>query len=132
MGDIDLPTIMLAALAFFGVGVVWYGFLFGKVWQRVSGLSETEYTGGNKLIIFGLTFAFEVLIALVLAHQFAMTGASNRAIMMISVGFGALVMTPAVGITYLHLRKSGLLFLIDAGHFIIGMAAMGGVFVLMG
>ena len=37
-------------------------------------------------------------------------------------------MAPALGINYLFLRKPLKLFLIDAGHLIVGMAAMGGVF----
>lgn len=131
MGDLDLLTIALAALAFFVVGAVWYGVLFGKAWQKAAGLSDAELQGSNMALIFGLTLAFELLIALVLAHQFAMTGASDRAIMMISIGFGAFVMTPAIGINYLYQRKSGRLFAIDAGHFVLGMAAMGGVFALM-
>jgi hypothetical protein len=40
-------------------------------------------------------------------------------------------MTPAIGINYLFLRKPLTLFLIDAGHFIVGMAAMGGIFLLL-
>lgn len=131
MGEMNLLTIVLAALAFFIVGALWYGVLFGKAWQKAAGLSDAQVQGGNMVLIFGLTLAFELLIALVLAHQFAMTGASDRAIMMISIGFGAFVMTPAIGINYLYQRKSGSLFAIDAGHFILGMAAMGGVFALM-
>ena len=49
--------------------------------------------------------------------------------MMISIGFGLGVMTPAIGINYLFQRKPLKLFLIDAGHFVVGSAAMGGVFV---
>lgn len=131
MGELNLLTIALAALAFFVIGAIWYGVLFGKVWQREAGLSDEQVKSGNMALIFGLTLAFELLIALVLAHQFAMTGASDRAIMMISIGFGAFVMTPAIGINYLYQRKSGKLFAIDAGHFILGMSAMGGVFALM-
>lgn len=131
MGDLDLLTIALAALAFFVVGAIWYGMLFGKAWQKAAGLSDAEMQGGNMALIFGLTLAFELLIALVLAHQFAMTGASDRAIMMIAIGFGAFIMTPAIGINYLYQRKSGTLFAIDAGHFVVGMAALGGVFALM-
>jgi hypothetical protein len=131
MGELNLLTIALAALAFFVVGAIWYGVLFGKAWQKAAGMSDAEVQGGNMALIFGLTLAFELLIALVLAHQFAMTGASDRAIMMISIGFGAFVMTPAIGINYLYQRKSGTLFAIDAGHFILGSAAMGGVFALM-
>ena len=131
MGELNLLTIVLAALAFFVIGAVWYGVLFGKAWQKAAGLSDAELQGANMALVFGLTLAFELLIALVLAHQFAMTGASDRAIMMIAIGFGAFVMTPAIGINYLYQRKSGTLFAIDAGHFVVGMAAMGGVFALM-
>ena len=126
----NLLAIFCAALAFFMVGALWYGVLFSKIWQKAAGLSEEQLTSANMPLIFGLTFLFEMLIALVLAHQFAMTGASDRAIMMIAIGFGAAVMTPAIGINYLYLRKPLALFLLDAGHFIVGMAAMGGVFTL--
>jgi hypothetical protein len=50
---------------------------------------------------------------------------------MISVGLAAGVMAPAIGICYLYLRKPLKLFLIDSGHFIAGMAALGGVFALL-
>lgn len=131
MGTVNWLAIGLAAFAFFAVGAVWYGVLFGKAWQAAAGLSDDDVRGGNMALIFALTFAFELLIALVLAHQFAMTAPiSDRAIMMIAIGFGALVMTPAIGINYLYQRKSGRLFAIDAGHFVVGMAAMGGVFAL--
>ncbi len=130
MGSIDILPIVLGALAFFAVGAVWYGVLFGKVWQRAAGLSDKALRRGHPMVlVFALAFLFEMLVALVLAHQFAMTGASDRAIWMISIGFGAFVMTPAIGINYLFQRRSGLLFLIDAGHFVLGMAAMGAVFV---
>jgi hypothetical protein len=49
--------------------------------------------------------------------------------MMMATGFAAGVMIPAIGINYLYQRKPLALFLIDAGHFLLGMAAMGGVFV---
>ena len=131
MGDLNLVTIILAALAFFVVGALWYGVIFGKAWQKAAGMSDDDVQPGNMLKIFGLTLLFELLIATVLAHQFAMTGASDRAIMMISVGFAVGVMIPAIGINYLYLRKTAAHFFIDAGHFIVGMTAMGAVFALM-
>ncbi|WP_379547980.1 DUF1761 domain-containing protein [Qipengyuania sp. DSG2-2] len=131
MGEMSLLTIVLAALAFFVVGALWYGVIFGKAWQKAAGMSDEQIQSGSMLKIFGLTFLFELLIATVLAHQFAMTGASDRAIMMISVGFAVGVMIPAIGINYLYLRKTAAHFFIDAGHFIVGMTAMGSVFALM-
>jgi hypothetical protein len=70
-----------------------------------------------------------MLIAMVLWHLLARTDPPSFVVMMMAVGFAAGVMIPAIGINYLYLRKPLALFLIDAGHFLVGMAAMGGVFV---
>jgi hypothetical protein len=111
------------------VGALWYGVIFGKAWQRAAGLSTTQVRSGNMAVIFGLTFAFEVLVAMVLWHLVARTDPSQFVVMMMATGFAAGVMIPAIGINYLYQRKPLALFLIDAGHFLLGMAAMGGVFV---
>ena len=133
MGQIDLVQVVAGAAAFFLVGMVWYGVLFGKVWKRAIGRSEEEDFSGDRPIwlVFGLTFAFAMLISLTLAHQFAMSSPSVRAMMMISVGYGAMLMVPAIGIRYLYLNAQWQVFAIDAGFFVTAMAAMGGVFVLL-
>lgn len=129
MGEMNLLAIVLATVAFFIFGALWYGPLFSKAWQRETGLSEEQIRQGNMAVIFGLAFLFEMLVVTTLAHTVAATGASDRATMMMAVGFGAAVMVPAMGINYLFQRKSGKLFAIDAGHFIIGMAIVGAVLI---
>ncbi|MFZ1743033.1 MAG: DUF1761 domain-containing protein [Pontixanthobacter sp.] len=132
MGNVNFLAVFLGALAFFAVGAVWYSFLFSKAWQREVGLSDAQLKGGNMPLIFGLCFLLELLIALMLGHNIARTNPAPYVIMMMATGFGATIMVPAMGINYLFQRKSLKLFAIDAGHFIVGMAAMGGVFVLLG
>ncbi|MCD1623587.1 DUF1761 domain-containing protein [Citromicrobium bathyomarinum] len=133
MGQIDLLNIVLGAGAFFVVGMVWYGVLFGKIWKRAIGRGEDEGFSGDRplWLVFGLTFAFALLISLTLAHQFAMSSPSVRAMMMISVGYGLMLMVPAVGIRYLYLNAPWRVFAIDAGFFVTAMAAMGAVFVAL-
>ncbi|MEP0191740.1 MAG: DUF1761 domain-containing protein [Erythrobacter sp.] len=131
---LELPGIAVifgGAIAFFVVGAIWYGALFGKAWQQAAGLTDEQVESGNPALIFGLCFLFELLIAAVLWHAIVRSGASDVAVMMMAVGFGAFVMSPAIGINYLFQRRPGKLFAIDAGHFTIGMAAMGGAFVLL-
>lgn len=130
MNDFALWPVLAGTAAFFVVGAIWYGVLFGKAWQRAAGLSDEAVQSGNMALIFGLTFLFEMLIAMVLWHLIARTGAAPHVVMMMSVGFALGIMAPAIGINYLYQRKSGLLFAIDVGHFVLGMAAMGGVFLL--
>jgi len=130
MNDFALWPVLAGAAAFFVVGAIWYGVLFGKAWQKAAGLSDEVVQSGSMPLIFGLTFLFEMLIAMVLWHLIARTGAAPHVVMMMSIGFALGIMAPAVGINYLYQRKSGVLFAIDTGHFVLGMAAMGGVFLL--
>jgi archaellum biogenesis protein FlaJ (TadC family) len=90
--------LILGAGAFFVVGMLWYGALFGKVWQRAAGLTDEQAQSGNMAVIFGLAFAFEVLIAMVLWHLIARTDPPPHVVMMMAVGFAGGVMIPAVGI----------------------------------
>lgn len=133
MGEINYLAVVLAAVAFFAVGAVWYTVLFGKAWQRALGLRDWQLKGGaNMALIYGGAFLSELVVAWLLGHMFARIAPSPRVIMMISVGFGLGVMTPAIGINYLFQRKPLKLFLIDAGHFVVGTTAMGAVFVALG
>lgn len=130
MNDFAIWPVLAGTAAFFAVGAIWYGVLFGKVWQRAAGLSDDAIRDGNMALIFALTFAFEMLVAMVLWHLIARTDPAPHVVMMIAIGFAVGVMIPALGINYLYQRKSGMLFAIDAGHLLVGMAAMGGVFLL--
>ncbi len=130
MSDFALWPVLAGAAAFFAVGALWYGLIFSKPWQRAAGLSNTQMKTGSMAAIFGLTFAFEVLIAMVLWHLIVRTDPPAFVVMMMAIGFAVGVMIPAIGINYLHQRKPLSLFMIDAGHFVFGMAAMGGIFVL--
>ncbi|MGB7419864.1 MAG: DUF1761 domain-containing protein [Erythrobacter sp.] len=130
MNDFAFWPVLAGTAAFFLVGALWYGVLFGKPWQRAARLSDETAKSGNMAVIFALTFAFEMLIAMVLWHLVARTSPAPHVVMMMAIGFAVGVMIPAIGINYLHQRRSGLLFAIDAGHFVVGMAAMGGVFLL--
>jgi hypothetical protein len=132
MDHIDWLGIVLGALAFFAVGAVWYTVLFGKAWQAAVGLSDEQLkTGANMPLIFGACLLLELLVSLTVGHLYAATAPSDRAKLMMSVGLAVGVMAPAIGICYLYMRKPLKLFLIDAGHFVVGMAAVGGVFVLL-
>lgn len=131
MGDINYLAVFLGALAFFVTGAIWYSALFGKVWQREVGLSEEQLQSANMPLIFGLCFLLELVIAWMLGHTLARTNPPDHVVMMMAVGFGLSLMTPAIGINYLFQRRSFKLFAIDAGHFVVGMAAMGAVFILL-
>ena len=132
MANANLLAILVAAAAGFLVGGLWYGPLFGKAWMTENNFAEEELRGANMLKIYGLTFAFSVLSAVFLGHLLAFFDANARSTMMISVGIALGYIVPAIGTNYLFARKSGKLFAVDAGYWIVFYAAMGIVFVLLG
>lgn len=72
----SLYIIPIAGLVPLLVGAMWYSpALFGKVWMRVSGVTEEQVQAGGMMKIFALTYIFGVLAAYMLAfatvHQFS-------------------------------------------------------------
>ncbi len=130
MGPVNWLAVVLGAVAFFVVGALWYGPLFGKVWQREACPGERPQ-GPVVARNLGLTFLCELIVAGAFGHLVARTQPSPHVIMMMAVGLALAVMAPAIGIGYIHQRKSLTLFAIDTGHLAAGMAALGAVFVLL-
>lgn len=132
MANANLLAILVAAAAGFLVGGLWYGPLFGKAWQRESGLSDDAIKSANMARIFGTTFLLSLLSAVFLGHLLAHFDADFYRIMMISTGIALGFIAPAIGTNYLFARKSAKLFAIDAGYWTAFYAAMGLVFALLG
>ncbi len=132
MANANILAILIAAASGFLVGGIWYGPLFGKAWQRAIGLSDDELKSANMIKIFGITFLLSLLSAVFLGHLLAHFDTDFYRTMMISTGIALGFVAPAIGTNYLYGRKSGKLFAIDAGYWIIFYAAMGLVFGLLG
>lgn len=132
MANANLVAILIAAASGFLIGGIWYGPLFGKAWQREVGLSDAEIQSANMVKIFGITFLFSLLSAVFLGHLLAHFDTDFYRTMMISTGIALGFVAPAIGTNYLYSRKSGKLFVIDAGYWIAFYAAMGLVFGLLG
>lgn len=132
MGQVNWLAVVLGAVAFFAVGAVWYSFVCAKAWRRESGVGNEQMQDVNLPKLFISAFLLELVVSAMFGHLLARTQPPPHVVMMMAFGFGATIMTPAIGIHYLFLRKSLKLFLIDAAHLVMGTLAMGAVFVLLG
>jgi hypothetical protein len=129
----NILTILLAALAAFLVGGLWYGPLFGTAWMRLIGRTEHDDGRAHLYKIYGIAFLFALLQATMLAHLFARIGQPPfHIVMMISTGIALGFVIPAIGTNYLFRREPGKLFFIDAGYWLAFYAAMGLVFAFLG
>ncbi|MEP3029678.1 MAG: DUF1761 domain-containing protein [Erythrobacter sp.] len=130
MFDVNWIGVILAALAGFVVGGIWYGPVMGKKWMGAVGLTEEQIKEGNMGLIYGGAFAFSLLASWVLAHTFlsyADVGAdlSVKAKVMTAFGVALGFIVPAIGTNYLFSQKGKALFFIDAGYWLLFYTAMG-------
>ena len=125
-----LPS-LVAALAAFGLGGLWYSpYLFGKAWQREAGLSDEQLRGANKARTFGLSF----VLCLVAAIAFSMVITPQASFFMAfhsGVGVGLFWVATSFGVNYLFEQKSLRLWLINAGYHTAQFTLYGLIFGMM-
>ncbi len=114
--------VVLAGLAAFVIGGIWYAALFAKSWQRLVGLSDKELAKGMPKVFFG-SFILSLVMALNLAFFIGNEGASFGLFAGLATGFGWIAM--ALGVNYLFERRSFKLYLINASYNVITLALMG-------
>ena len=131
MPEINWLAVLVAAVASFLLGAVWYSnALFGKVWQREAGVSDEKLKQGNMAKIFGLT----LILAFLAAWNFANFLGPRPSVLfgtLVGASAGLLWVASSFGIQYLFERKSFKLFLINGGYHTFQFAIIGLVLALM-
>lgn len=125
MPEFNVWAVLTAAVASFLLGGIWYSpVLFGKAWQRETGLSDEQLQKGNMAMIFGLAF----LLCLGAAFVFAMF-LGPRPPLALGLGAGSSAglfwVSSSFGINYLFERKSLKLFLINGGYHTLQFTLIG-------
>jgi hypothetical protein len=131
LNQINWWAVLVAAVATFFLGALWYSALFGKLWIKFQGYSEEQVkqmqANMNPAVFFGGMLVSYLLVALVIAilvTNFNLHNALAGAMLgfLVWVGFAA-----AIHMTgHLASNKPIGAFLIDTGFqliFLIGMGA---------
>jgi len=117
-------AVLVAALAGFALGAIWYGPLFGKAWRRESGVSTPNTRSANMPKVFGSV----LLLNLIAASSLAMfIGAAGTWRFGLFAGFmtGSTFVATALGVIYLFESRSLRLWLINAGYQMAIFSVMG-------
>jgi len=156
--EMNFYAVLVAALTTLVVGSIWYSpVLFGNAWMKETGLTEEELKKGSMLKIFGLTFVFSVMIAMIMQvlsiHQFGALGMiggpdyietakPSYAAFMADYGTafrtfkhgalhgfmsGLFFALPLIAINGLFEHKSWKYIFINAGYWTISMTIMGAI-----
>lgn len=156
--EMNFISVLVAAATTLVVGFIWYSpMLFANAWMKESGLTEEQLKKGNMLKIFGLTFVFSIMIAMIMQvltiHQFgalgmvggpglAETAKPSYAAFMADYGTvfrtfkhgalhgfmsGLFFAFPLIAINGLFEHKSWKYIFINAGYWIVSMTIMGAI-----
>src|SRR5262245_39137820 len=117
--------VLVAAVAAFAFGALWYGLLFGRQWMAARGLSEAEAKArtGPSPVPFIITFIALLVMALMLSGVLVHLALSGRtvsartgAISGFLLWLGFVITTMAVNHAFQGERSA--LTLIDGGHWL--------------
>ncbi len=134
--EIHWLAVIVAGVAAFLVGGVWYGALFSKAWMAARGVTkesmEAAGAKNNVGMLFGITFVLDLVMAFILDHvlgTYNYPGLSDT--LMIAGGVALGFVIPAMIVNYLYQQATLKLILIDAGHWLSAFLAMGAALSLM-
>lgn len=129
--DVNWIAVIVAAVSAFVLGGLWYGPLFGKAWQRATGLSDDQLQDGHPAKIYGGAFIFSLLAAFVFA-MFLGRGQSLEFAVGVGFAAGFAWVAASFGINYLFERKPLSLWLVNGGYHTAQFTLYGLVLGLMG
>ena len=116
-------AIVVAALAGFPLGMLWYGPLFGRSWMAATGVTEAHARAANPVKRYGAVLVLNLIAATSLAMfigngnwQFGLFAGFMTGLTFISV---------ALGITYVFEFRSVKLWLINGGYQTVFFSLMG-------
>ncbi len=130
----EFLSVVLAALASFAIGAVWY-MVLAEQWMQASGVPRDDSgqpKGGQDPKVFALTFVLQVIVAGMMRHVFALGLIDSPAKGIVAgAGIGLFFISPWIAINNLSGMRPLRLTLIDGGYATLGCAAMGLVLTLL-
>jgi len=124
-------AVIVAAIVYWLLGVVWFGMLFSKPWMQLEHISEEQAAamkGAAAAFPYVVSFLLNLLIAFVLAQLCAWRNATTAAK---GASLGVLLWIGIVGpITYttsMYEMRPLNLFLINEGYVLVGLLVMGAI-----
>ena len=112
----DYFHVILAGLAGYVFGAIWYGVL-GKTWQAETGLTDEDVKPANSAAAYIIGLICNILIAGMMRHIFVASGVAGLLNSMVSgLGLGLFIGGAFLMINYSFAKRSTALKAIDIGH----------------
>lgn len=124
--NVNYIAVIVAAVAGFAVGAVWYAFLFSKPWLAAVGFTEEDVRQGRSPLPFVLSAVGLLIMAWVLSTIVAPADGIGRGVVVGLVLWLGFTATTTI-VNYAYAARKPMLMAIDAGHWLAVAAVMGGI-----
>ncbi|HTM92554.1 MAG TPA: DUF1761 domain-containing protein [Flavisolibacter sp.] len=120
--DLNWLHILVATIAYFALGAIWYSFLFQKQWiryQKINTSNPDARKGAGMIMLIGFIWTFIMVTGIaVLASRIPLYGGTLSGL---KLGLTTGVLSAlAISMTYLYLKRPAGLHLIDGLYHVLG------------
>ena len=124
MSDLSILGIIVAALAFFFLGALWYTVLFGRLWRGEMGIPD-EAVGSPQPLMFVGSLLCGVAIAVTLGLLIGPDGTEYG--LKVGAGTGLGIGGAVMAQNAIYESKSVRFWAINAAYVVVGLAVMGAI-----
>lgn len=124
----NYPAVVVAAIAYWLLGAVWYGVLFSKPWMALEHITVEQAQSASPVLPYIVSFVLELLIAYSMAQlciwRHANTAGRGASVgVLIWIGF----IGPTTFMTYMFEMRPRTLFAINEFYPLAGLVLMGAI-----
>ncbi len=118
-------AVAASAIAYFCIGAVWFGPVFGKMWMKGHGITpptEEEKKQMNMGMILGMSFVKTFLMVILTAYVVMIINYKGDMMTALKIGavLGGISAFP-IGINYIFLKKPIYIWALDGGYHAVGV-----------
>lgn len=126
LSTINWIAVIVSAIAFYGIGAIWYSFLFQKAWMAQVNVTKEDAKNANMAVIMTSTFIITFLMVSSLALFLSLNPAADLrtgALYGLIAGIGISSMT--VAMNALYEMRNWRYIAINSGYMTVGFIVSG-------
>jgi Protein of unknown function (DUF1761) len=119
-------AVLVAAIANYIIATIWYAAIFGKVWQKLTGITDMKPAPMNIVMVFigSLILSFVLAHSIIFGNAYLKMGGVSGGIMGGLFGWLGYI-APVTLMTKLYEKKPWGLWLLDNAFWLISLVVMG-------
>ncbi len=123
---VNYLAVLVAAIVNYLIATVWYAVIFGKVWQKLTGITDMKPAPVNIVLVFigSLVLSYVLLHSIAFGNAYVGTSGAGGGLMGGFFGWLGYI-APVTLSTKLYEKKPWGLWLLDNGFWLLSLLVMG-------